>query len=209
MPSANFDELHLRLARKIFDYPSTAVPPGTGVKVSAALRTDYLNRANKQIQFMVWTAGKAKVNEYLRGLVKTAPVTMASGSGILPVDFSFRLSFQKASGKRFDWVEPERKADLDINANPNQTSAYTILGNLIYAYEDGAAIADGDHVLYYIGSDQRSHADDDDDIAIDALWYEVLVDLAAAYHFEDRMEFEMANAQLSRVRIFTQSILGA
>jgi hypothetical protein len=133
---------------------------------------------------------------------------MASGVGDLPADFSFRLSFQKASGKRFDWVEPERKADLDVNANPNQTAAYTIIGSSVYAYENGAALADGDHTIYYVKSDQMAQANDTGDIAIDPLWYDVIVDLAASYHFEDRGEFELANAQLSRAKIYLQSILG-
>jgi hypothetical protein len=206
MACDKFNALHLKLARKIFDPVATAATDGQ--KVTSLLRTDYLNRANKQIQLMIWSAGHDKVNDYLQGLITLTVVDMLGGVGDLPLDFSFRLAFQKTAGGRFEWVEPERWADIENANNPNDTAVWTIIGSEIKAWENGAAITDGLHNFYYIKDDQRVLTTDDNDIAIDSLWHDVLVDLAASFHFEDRGEYQAALNQLSRVKSVVQSIIG-
>ena len=195
MASANFDALHLKLSRSIAD--PVAVAATDGDEATSALRTDYLNRANSMVQQIVLSMGNEAVNRLIPGLVTTDATATSGGSKSLPSDYSHHLAAQKASGARMTWVPPEAKADLDVNANPNLTLAYTVVGGSVYMYEDGTTIANGAHVLYYVKNDQRAQAGDSADIDIDNRWYSVLVDYAAHLFYGDKGDTQKSASKLS------------
>jgi hypothetical protein len=77
-------------------------------------------------------------------------------------------------------------AGLLSNRNPDITVAFTIYGGNLYAYSSAVAVADATHAFWYVKNDQRASSGDTADISIDSIWYDTLVDLAAAYHFTEK-----------------------
>ena len=192
MSSPLYDSLHLKLSRKLTDPVSVATADGG--EVSSALRTDYLNRANRFIQMLLWTSKPDQIETYLQGLIGTAPVTFSASGVALPADYSYYLSLQANSPvRKLKWFEPSRRTELDMATtpsanNPYYSNCFTIMGNLIYAYQQGTILSSGSGTLYYIKNDQRLAANDTLDISIDPIWHETLIDLAASFHYGDKKE---------------------
>ena len=192
MASPLFDNLHVKLSRKLTDPVSVATADGG--EVTSLLRTDYLNRANRFIQMLLWTSKPDQIETYLQGLIGASLVTFTSTGVPLPADYSYYLSLQ-ANGptRKLKWFEPSRKIELDMATtpsanNPYYSNCFTIMGNLIYAYQQGKMLTTGSGLLYYIKNDQRAGAADTDDILIDPIWHETLIDLAASFHYGDKKE---------------------
>ena len=203
MASANFDSLHLKLSRKIFDPVAAAATDG--VKVSSLLRTDYLNRANRFIQRLVWVTGKA--GDFLGGLITSVEITFSSSGVSVASDYSFPVALRKALSHPFVYRPPSQKAALDGNYDPNEKTVFTVMGGKVYAYENGAILTSGTGYFFYLKSDQRASSGDSEDIAIDSLWYDTLVDIASSYYFEDRGEVKFAEADKQR-ELWVLSIVG-
>ena len=205
MSSPIFDNLHVILSRKLTDPVSVATADGG--EVSSALRTDYLNRANKFVQMLLWTSKPDLFETYLQGLIATSPVNFLLAGAALPSDYSYYIALQQNSPiRRLKWFEPSRKIELDMGVisganNPFFSNCFTILGNKIYAYQQGNALASGTGALYYLKNDQRASANDSADISIDPIWYETLVDLAASYHYSDKKEITLQKASEDRATL--------
>jgi len=93
---ARHENNHLKLSRKIDD-PVAAIATN-GSEVTASLRNDYLNEANKYIQLSVlamsggnWVDRRDLVARYIPGLVTEATITWSSGSASLPSDYRYWL----------------------------------------------------------------------------------------------------------------------
>ena len=203
MASANFDELHLRLSRKIFDSNATAA--AAGEKLTSAQRTDYLNRANRFIQQMVVVADK--VGDFLGGLIATQSITFDSGGVSVASDYAYPVNLYKASSPQFRYIKPSEKPSLDGNFDLNEKNAFTVMGNKIFAYENGAVLTSGTGTFYYVKNDQRASSGDTNDIDINSIWYDCVVDIAASFYFEDRGEKTFADANKQR-QAFVFALLG-
>ena len=208
MASPLFDALHLKLSRKILDPVAAAATDGG--EVTQALRTDYLNRANKFIQMYMWLNRRSLVDVYLQGLIKSQAIAAFQTAGVaVATDYSYWLTLKANSPAQiFEWMEPARTFILDMNANPNLANVFTIYGGKIFAYQSGAVLNTGAGTLFYIGNDQRASNGDTADIAIDPIWYEPIVDIAASYHFEDKGALDFAQANLKRASIILAAIGG-
>jgi hypothetical protein len=209
MPSPNFDNLHLYLARKLQDPVTLAATDGG--PFSSAMRTDYLNRGNNFIQLVVWQAGREYVDRYLNGLVTTQAVVWDAAGTTLATDYKQHLSCQytPTTGNPIllRFVPSSRKILLDNDQNRNLAEAYTILGGKIYGYYNYSQLATGNGVLYYMKSDVRASNGDTLDVSIDSLWYDTLVDLAASFAHEDRGNGEQASMNQARTKMVL-NILG-
>lgn len=202
MASANFDSLHLQLSRKIQDPVSAAGTDGS--VCTSALRTDYLNRANHFVQLVVWKQGRDAVDKFLSGLVKSqAAFTWLSAGVAVASDYQQNLSCQLdgTTPVLLTWVPSSRKILLDNDQNRNLDRAYTIFGGKVYGYSNYIALSSGTGTLYYMSNDTRASNGDSSDIAIDSLWYDTLVDLAASYFFDDRGNSDLAKTDLERTKI--------
>ena len=92
------------------------------------------------------------------------------------------------------------KAELDGNLNSNNPNAFAILGSTIYGFSGGAAIANGaTGTLYYIKTDARASNGDTNDITIDGIWFETVVNIAAAIYFEEKGDIDAAQGYLRRM----------
>lgn len=209
MPSPNFDGLHLYLSRKVQDPVAAAATDGS--VLSSAMRTDYLNRANNFIQMVVQQAGREYVNRFLNGLVKTQAIVWAAAGTSLATDYKQYLSCQYTPSVGnpvlLRFVGPSWKIVLDNDQNRNYDAAYTILDGKIYGYYNFSQLATGNGVLYYMRSDSRASNGDTLDIAIDSLWYDTIVDLAASFAHEDRGNVDFAQMNSKRISM-VMNILG-
>lgn len=208
MSSPNFDNLHLKLSRKIFDPVAAAATDG--VKVSSDLRTDYLNRANRFIENQVILLDKSLglAAQCLPGLLKTQSFTWTSAGTSLSSDYVQWLSSEHVSGTthtKLLFRDPSRKVELDSSYNPFDKNVFTILGGKIYGYLNGSILTSGSGVLYYLASDQRASSGDTSDIAIDEMWWDLIVDLAASFFNSDTGNLDKGNAE--RVSM-VMSVLG-
>ena len=198
MSSPNHDNNHLLLSRKIGDAVAAAATDGV---VTSALRNDYLNRANKFIQ--QFFRDRPDVDTYLQGLVGTEPITFSSsGNSILtdPTDYSYFLTCTKDGSALtgdivLKYFEPSRKTAFDSKINPNLRDGFTVIGNLLYAYENGNMLTSGTGKLKYIRTDYMASAGAAADIKIDAIWYDCLISLAAMYHELDKGQLDFATVQ--------------
>jgi len=202
MPSPIYDSLHLQLGRKIFDPVAAAVT--NGVKVTSALRTDYLNRANRFIQNQTILIDKSMnlASQFLPGLVKVQSPTWASVGTALASDYVHWISAEHVSGSthtKLLFRDPSKKVELDSAFNNNDKNCFTILTSKIYAYYLGVQLVAGSGNLYYLASDQLASSGASTDIQIDSLWYDCLVDLAASYFFSDSGNVGFEKANLERV----------
>lgn len=213
--AANFQTLHLKLSRKIFD--SVAAIQTDGVKVSAAQRSDYLNRANKFIQlfFMGYdkTPTKSITQDYLSGLVKANMFTFSTDGTSLQSDVSFILSaeYYVDATHRYvlPWVEASASFEMLDKRKPYTKNAYLLLGGKIYGFYNNAWLAAGTGYYYYIATDQSAATDGATDININSIWYDTLVDLAATYYFEDKGDLAFAEANKRRTELVLAVISGA
>lgn len=195
MATDNFNNLSILLSRKIFD-PVAAV--GTdGTEVTSALRTDYLNRANRFIQAALWSAGKDVIQRVAPGLVKLLAASFHSTNGQdVPSDYVFPVSASIDSPVTpLLWFDPSLKPVMDGNLNPNMQDAWTSWGGHFWAYVDGAGYT-GAGKVYYIQSDQVTVGGTD--IALDSYLWECLLDIAASYHFQDKGELNQVQASVLR-----------
>jgi len=86
---------------------------------------------------------------------------------------------------------------MDEDVNPNAQDAFVILGGSIYGYTGGSAIGDGGTGrLYYVQDDEQAVSDATP--AIDAIWDDVLVNIAASFYFEEKGDLNGAQAFLQR-----------
>lgn len=198
MASPLFDALHLKLARLVDDPVAAAATNGS--ELTSALRTEYLNRANKYIQSVIWPMGRQVVEKYLRGLVAVSGTAFSSGTRTLPTDYSYWLALYKyGTYDHAMWVDPSQvTAGLLANRNPDITVAFTIYGGSIYAYDLAVAISDAAHAFWYVKNDQMTSSGNATDISIDSIWYDTLVDLAAAYHFAEKGDAPKAELFMGR-----------
>lgn len=203
MASALHDANHVKLSRLIRDPVASAASDGS--EVTSALRNDYLNRANREIQLLVlqlssgdWTKRRDNIARFVPGLITTQAITWSSGSASLASDYSFWVELRD-SGAGLMTYHPS-KAELDGNLNSNIQNAFTILGSSIYGYASGAAIANGaTGTLYYVKSDARASAGDTNDISIDPVWHSAIVSIAAGFYKEEKSEMPEALAHFKRV----------
>jgi hypothetical protein len=208
MASANFDNLHLMLSRKLQDPVSAAGTDGT--PYTSAQRTDYLNRANHFIQLIVWRQGRDLVDKFLAGLVKAYTVTWDLAGvnlAILVTDYQQHLSCIHDGTRLLTWVPPSRKTLLDNDQNRNLDRCYTILQNKLYGYYNYAQLTSGTGTFYYMQNDTRASNGDTNDISIDSIWYDTLVDIAASFALDDRGNSDLAKADATRVQMVL-SVLG-
>ena len=206
MATTLFNALSVKLSRALQD---PAAYSTDGQRVTAANRLEFLNRANRYVQNVIWSMGEEAVNRHLHGLIATNLTATTSGYKALPSDYSFWLGFQKLTGGRATYVHPQAKPDLDSNANPNMTLCFTILGNYIYAYENGTTITNAAHPFYYIKNDQIAAYDGLTDIAIDLVWHDTIVDIATSFALTELGEADQANKYLSRSMEILQAIMKA
>jgi len=208
MASPNFDSLHVYLSRKLQD--PVALAGTDGSVFTSAVRTDYLNRANKFIQLIVFNSGRDNVDRLLSNLVKTQSIVWATLGTDVASDYNRALSCQHTATSGYillPWVPPSRKIILDNDQDRNYDAAFTILGGKIYGYYNYAQLLTGSGLMYYMASDVRASSGDSDDIAIDSLWYDTLVDIAASFAHEDRGNVEHAKMNQTRIQM-VMSIVG-
>jgi hypothetical protein len=203
MPSPLHDANHLALARKIQDPVATASTDG---QYTSLYRNDLLNRANKMIQLVLRSLGKEAINRHLNGLRATQAITWTSGGVSLAVDYSYFIECQKDGTPPVVLTPYHSKMELDAASNPTVPNAFVIQGGKIYGYQNGVILNAGAGTLYYIKTDARASANDTNDIAIDSLWYDSIVDIAASFYFEERGDLSSAKAQLQRFVIVKGAI---
>jgi hypothetical protein len=202
---ANFDDIHMKLARKLFDPVATSAT--NGVKVTALLRTDYLNRANSFIQTTLLASIKngdySVIGQWLAGLVKVQTPTWASGGTTVATDYVHWISCVH-SGTRLLWRDPSRKLELDNAFNPSDKNCFTIFGGKIYAYYNAAQLTTGTGSLYYLFNDTGATGAA---ILLDPVWHETLIDLAASFYFSDKGDLPFVQANTQRAAM-VMSVLG-
>jgi hypothetical protein len=186
MPSPNFDSLHLYLSRKIVDPVAAA---GTdGGPCSSAMRTDYLNRANRLIQNVLWKSDADPdypiISRFLQGLIGSSSFVFSTSGADLPSDYSRPLWVD--GSMRLFYREPSVWSRVLSDDARFYNSMFTVYGNKIYGTFGGAALGTGNGVLYYVKSDVRVSSGDTLDIAIDSIWWDILVDIAASMYNQDR-----------------------
>lgn len=196
-----FANLHLLFARRIQDPVSAATTDG-GL-VTSSERTDYLNKASREI---VAIAMKARRLDTISGLIATDSTSTSGGSKVLPSDFAWKISLTTAGGLIGDYVTPGSDVATTL-ANPNSPIQWTIKNGSLYIYDGGSAILDAEHVLTYVKDDQQTVTTGD--VGIDDHWFEPMVDLAASYFYADSGERQKAVDTLQRAMVQIQSILGA
>jgi hypothetical protein len=198
MASPLFDALHLKLGRLVDDPVAAAAT--NGGELTSALRTEYLNRANKYIQSVIWPMGRAVVEKYLRGLIAVSGTATVSGARALPTDYSYWLAFYEyGTYTQGVWVDPSQLTQGTANnPNPDIVVYFTIYGGNLYAYNETSTVADAAHAFWYVKNDQRASSGDTADISIDSIWYDTLVDLAASYHFSEKGSADKAAFFLGR-----------
>jgi hypothetical protein len=195
MASPLFDNLHLRLSRKIQDYVAAAAT--NGAKVTSLLRTDYLNQANKFIQRQFRKGG---ADVWLQGLVKVQTPTFAAAGTAVATDYSYWLSC-KGTSEKLLFVSPEFKARIVSKENRNWKNVFTIETGKLYAFQNYIQLTASTGELKYIQNDNRASAGDTADIAIDDIWYDALVHIASTYHSEDRLGLTFADGEAERINI--------
>ena len=178
MATPNFDIIHLRFARRMRDPAATG---GTAGKVyTVANRSDYLNRANKILQFQKFQKlGRDGVREQLQTLVTTHALTFA-GAGIA-VEAAYNnipLAVSKASSTNLYRYWPRRE-EITLNLNPDLPYLFTVENNTLYVYESGELVASGTGSFYYIKKDEITEGGATD-IALPEVFWDELVDIAVA-----------------------------
>ena len=206
MPSANFDNLHVLLSRKIKDPIASGSELNDGVEISSTLRTDYLNRANKFIQLAVWQiGGNLFVSKYLSGLKKTQSFTWATAGVTVASDYHYWLEAQEDGPPVIILTYHPSLLELDAFINPNLADAFTIdAGKTIIGFNATARLNTPDTgKMFYIGNDTRAQAQDTNDITIDPLWFDSVVEIAASFHLEEKDELQSAVAIITRWKIIS------
>lgn len=196
MASANHDANHVRLSRIIDDPVTSAASDGN--EITSLIRNDYLNKANRFIQFALLGMGEGYgrrnfyVERFIPGLKKASSTITWASSGVtlssIASDYQYWLEVYDTTTVGMHSWHPS-KAELDGNLNSNVSNAFTILAGSIYGYRSGTIISSGaTGTLYYIQNDQRASAADSADISIDSMWFDAVVDIAASFYYEDKGE---------------------
>lgn len=211
MATPLFDTLHTQLARKIFDPVASAATDGA--EVTILLRSDYLNRATRFIQNFLISRVPQMVPRLLSGQVKTQSITFSASGTALNSDFVYPLYCVYTTPSPdviLRYVDPASKPELDGAVNPNDTAAFVVFGNKVYGYYNGSALSSGSGTLGYIHKDEivqgTGSAIDNSDLAIDPAWYPAIVDIASSFHFEEKGELSLAQAQIQRVSAIMQNL---
>lgn len=202
MASPLHDANAAKLRRKVFD-------DSAGVEVTDALANDYLNRANRFIQIFLWNMDKSDdktlVQRKLSGLVNTQAITWSGAGAAVATDYAFPIFALYVDGSAayhpLYYTEPSVYLKSIPNLTDFKDNVFLIFGGKTYGYYQGSNLTSGTGAIYYIKNDQRASLADSSDIAIDSIWYDVLVDLAATYHFEDKGQLSFAQAQEKRAQI--------
>lgn len=202
---------HLKLSRKIADAVLAAATDGK--EVSSALRNDYLNRANSYIVNIVWKMDRKNsglAGNYLSGLITSQNITFSTAGVDTNANYAYWLSCKKdGSSAKFDnvldWVDPAKKPLYDAGADLNNSNVYTIAdGGKLFAWSKGALISSGTGVFRYLKSDEV--ADSTGTIAINALWDNIIVAVAATFHWEDKKALTYKDAEALRQELVMRVI---
>lgn len=212
MASPNHDNNHILLSRKLLK-PVSAATSDNGA-VTSGLRNDYLNKANTFIQRFFRTMEDKRPGisgEWLQGLFSTQSIAAFALGGVpVLVDYSYALSCRKFTPTpvaELFYVDPIKwiRASEPVTTN-FLSSVFTVLGGSVYALAVGSILITGTGALYYIKRDQMVSAANATDIGIDSIWYDVVVDIAATFHFEDKGDFTFADAQAKRTQMILSLI---
>lgn len=204
---------HLRFSRAIDD-PVAAIATD-GSEVSAALRNDYLNRANNFIQLTIlglthgeWSLRREMFMRYAPGLVTNQAITWASGGTTVGAsDPNGYCEWIEATDATAGLLTPHfSKPELDLNLNSNLPNAFLIHGGKIYGYVSGVQKTSGSGTLFYVTSDIQTTSDATPNI--DAKWDDTLVELAIMFYKQDKGEFEEAMGHLRASQIVLDKMRG-
>lgn len=188
MASPKFNELHARFSRAIED-PITAATASTDGDVSAASRSDYLNRAtNEFVQNAYALLGKDKARTALHDMIDTQSVAIASAGVAVEATYqNLPLDFIK-TGSTAKYIYFPNKSSLDTYRNPHIDYAYVVEGGSIYVYENGSIINAGNGTLYHIGY-RVDHTGLDTggtgDTTLPVRLYDIVVELAVSLYYLD------------------------
>lgn len=186
---------HLALGRKIRDPIATI--SSDGVKASALLRNDYLNKANLLIQEQLWLSNdERKIAKYLSGLIKTQTFTFDSGGAVQATDISYPVNCKLDGITQLSYVDAVMKFTLDTNIL-YERNVFLIDGGKIYGYR-GRIISSGAGTLEYIQNDKQTLTDAD--LAINNIWDSQIVEIAATYFWQDAGTMTANDADIARKR---------
>jgi hypothetical protein len=182
MATTNLKEMHLRLSRRLQD--AVAAETTDGKKVTAANRIDYINRAIKEMQRTLYLKlGEEQASKILQFHVSLMTCDWAAGLHLLPADdIGLPLFLSSAS---YIYTYYPWKLELDRLTNSIYAYAWTISGGNIYGYENGAAATTA-CTYYYLKKDEGIA--DTTDVAVTAIFYDLIVELAYADILQERGE---------------------
>lgn len=211
MPSVNLDILHVRFSRAVEDTVASA--SSAGVQFSVVQREDYINRAiNDIISDVYFVAGKERVRDLFQEMVTTQAITFSSSGVALAVDSGsiikmlVPISLVK-SGSTAIFVLYNRKDELDSNVNPNVTdAAYTIMANLLYAYESGVILNSGTGTFYYIT--KAAGVQGTTDVTINPGLFDAVIDYASILAFEETGDMQSSQARARRIQTLLSLVRG-
>jgi hypothetical protein len=188
MATTNFNLLHLRFARRMKDPIATADLSGT--IYSSANREDYLNRANKILQFKKFASlGRDGVREQLQTMIGAQAMTF-SGAGIAceAAYNNIPLAVSKTGSTNLYRYWPRRE-EIALNLNPDLPYLFTVEANTLYVYESGTLISSGTGTFYYIKSDQvtTTTGAGGTDILLPSVFYDELVDIAVDLAMKEKV----------------------
>lgn len=188
MPSPNFDELHARFSRAIEDPVAVAdVTAGTDtpIKVSSAVRSDYLNRATREFLAQAYLMlGPEGMRKLFQAMVIIQTPTFASGGTAVGADY-LELPIDLTRDSYTDvFVYWPAKSDLDNIRNVHLDHAFAVEAGKIYAYADYAQITSGTGKFYYIGyTDLTANASTD--TALPKAFWDIVVDMAVMLYLTE------------------------
>lgn len=195
-----FDVMHLRFARVISDPVATAST--AGAILSTTERDDYLNRAIKYLQEIIYSSfGIDEVTRILESQVKTASITFSSSGVALPAD-DIGLPLSVDDGTSLYKHYPNRRV-LVVGLNAD-VPAYAIDGSKIYAYDSSGIKSSGSASYVYIAKDEGLYS------AITILLADTLIDivvyLAAAQFSADTGNTQDVSIFMENVKLLLQGL---
>jgi hypothetical protein len=187
--TTNFNLLHLRFARRMRDPVSAA--DGAGTIYSSANREDYLNRANKILQFKKFAGlGRDGVREQLQTVIGEQALTFASAGIACEAAYNnIPLAVSKTGSTNLYKYWP-RKEEIELNLNPDLPYLFAVEANTLYVYESGVLIpAQNTGTFYYIKSDQVATVTGagGTDILLPSVFYDELVDIAVELAMKEKV----------------------
>ena len=191
-----FDQLHLRFSKAISDYVAAEATNGT--VLTATQRDDYLNRAIKLLQEIIYSSyGIEEVQRILSSQVKTASITLSSSGVSLPSDDNAMPLTLDDGTSLYKRYANRRALVIGLNAD---VPAYAIEGGKIYAYNSTGDVSGTGATYGYIAKDEGINSSTT--ILLDDTLIDVVVNLAASLfstevgNMQD-VEIFMNNAKLA------------